>query len=339
MVKNRSSRTASDETLALARAYLEAHRVAEGDFGLGPFLQRGHRFELRTTADTRLTGSFEMRFHDGYLDCRTISEGMYRDIKKNNPELRPRIADYHDHGAHNWVEITDPRSGAMVQIDATPWFNRLDPGHVGGEAYSEERISRMVFSEDRDLPFTIKTTHIGQVSVYLIGSMPGSCLKKSREGGAPEFRFILLAVDSGFDEMPKDYFSVYADVHDAHALRESLARGMRLEEMSRQSILATGFHFPGESDISVPLDRVERFSKRLNTPPELWLEIKRALPMMIPLLRMCDPGSMAFRHDTDAMLSKMIDRSFLEELKGIERKAFRRRKPDPDRPQRMRLRT
>ena len=332
--KGPALRTA-DETLALAKTYLEKHRAPEADFGLGPFLARGHPFELSVSERTFLDGSFSLVFSEGYLDCRTIAEDVYDDIRKNNPELYPRITAYMHHGVHNWVEISDPLNGAVVQIDGTPWYGSLDPGHLGRESGSGERCRTLRFSQSDELPFSVRTTALGMVSVYLTGHSP---IAISDDPSAPDYRFRLVAVLSeGFGGRTESFFCISIDLGRLEDVQRSLRSARDMKELCRSRLMKTGLHVPGREDIPVHLDSLGASARESKDEAAVLIEeIRRGLPMMLPLLeRLVPVRDKKETRRTHEMprpsnieregMDSVLDSVFISDLRTSESAAFRKR--------------
>ena len=102
----------SKEILETARFYLEKYHVTEDQFGLGPALDKGD-FEI--FADKEIKGAIDVKFTgNAYAGCKILSEKIYEEIKKDHPELKPRIMRYEDRGIHYWVEITEDRKSTRL---------------------------------------------------------------------------------------------------------------------------------------------------------------------------------------------------------------------------------
>ena len=114
----------------VAQIYLEKYKTSESEFGLGPFLESG-AYTLYANVEALKNGSMRLSIDGGnYCDCRTIALRMYNSIREEHAELQPQIAIFNKRETHNWVEIIDPKSKEIIQIDSTPWYATLNPGHI-----------------------------------------------------------------------------------------------------------------------------------------------------------------------------------------------------------------
>ncbi len=158
---------------ALAQHYLETHKVTEGRFGLGPFLDIGE-FTLLSPSNYQDTGAIILRIDSSdLLQCSSIALEMHKVILEKNPELKPKLM-YYAKGngeTHCWVEVTDEK-GRKIQIDGTPWFPNLDAGYAGTELKYESLppFNYLCIERRTATPFSVKKTPVGFIDSYMCGS-------------------------------------------------------------------------------------------------------------------------------------------------------------------------
>jgi hypothetical protein len=287
--------TASPEVLALANHYLNKHRVPEDEFGLGPYLLTGE-YELKVDIRTRIDGSIAIVFLDQpYHDCRKIANGMYANILTEHPELQPRLRMYTDHGRHTWVEISDPNNGAIIQIDSTPWFFGLNPGHIGIDGKQDSGQTYVRITMDGALPFTTHTEDGITRSVYLTGMLPNMSIheniarrEKGINGPIPDYRFIIFATRALFGEPNRKTLDMVLDVADARILHEMLGRTENIWELLEAKAVTLGMHLPEGGLLQLDFAALKELAGRLKGA-DLFAEIERGLPFMIRLLKRSTP--------------------------------------------------
>ena len=302
---------ASEETVAIAQMYLDKHAVPEEKFGLGPYLETG-TFGFMAASRVIKDGSMAIELlNDRYNDCRTIAERMQNDIAANNPELKPEICWYSDRGVHNWVEITDPQTGERVQIDATPWYNQLNPGHVGSTNLESNKVKVLKISNDGGTPFSVKTVGEKTISVYIYGSLPrisltekialarkliedeksGRVEKGTPVDPRPEYRFVLAAVLAPhFGDIPEDIISFYVNVPDSLKLQQAIGTATSIDDLVTVGVIEIGITFPGiNKDIKFSsLDAIRNGANEVGQG-NLFAEIEGNLGRMMILLRRASP--------------------------------------------------
>ncbi|MFA6214528.1 MAG: hypothetical protein WC717_04600, partial [Candidatus Micrarchaeia archaeon] len=183
---------ASQTTMDIAKTYLEKHLASPEIFGLGPYLERqGSDWMICHSSEDHNLDSLTIKLSSGApIECFSIAKTLCNDIKITHPELKPKIMTCLDKGIHNWVEITCPQTGDQVQIDCTPWYACLNPGHENGEEIAGNARS-ISFNNISGPPFAIKRNGQGFITIYLTGFTP----KFAGHGaGAPEYSFTLMAV-------------------------------------------------------------------------------------------------------------------------------------------------
>ena len=292
---------ASQETLALAEHYLQKHAVPEDQFGLGPFLDSG-KYTLFAGPQAMLDGSMRLRADEGnILECRSISEAIYADILANNPELNPKIMWYTNNGTHNWVEITDPKTGQAIQIDATPWYAKLNPGHIGTEAPKHKPVKMAYLAKNQFRPFSVKRLDGGRfISTYICGFLP-NCLYEltgasaAQTGGnirlrasqPPKYTFVLQAVlEEGFSTgKPENFTHVYIDVLDSARLEAAIRIAKTIDELIAQGIVSIGFMFGYDTKISCTSVEFMRMLAEKGKDADLISEVERNLPRIMLLLK------------------------------------------------------
>lgn len=293
--------TATAETLEIAQRYLEAHLVPEEQFGLGYVLDLDQYF-LFARPNVMLNGGLIIDGIQGYLDCRTMAIKLHQDILLNNPELQPVVASY-DHGeTHNWVEIMDPKTGEIIQIDPTPWYARLNPGHVRDK--TEANAIQMTFSQiplpkEGGLPFSVTGNSGKFFTTYFSAMIPNCSLEekiaelKMQRAGLPDspeklhYHFSLGVVkDSGFGTQREKVVLFYLDVKDVIKLQQHITTS-GLDDLINLGAIEIGIEYSLDGGPSTKLPADVTLLKEIcsEAHAEFFAEFEKALPKLLKLLK------------------------------------------------------
>ena len=282
----------------LAKSYLKKHIVAEEKFGLGPFLE-SKEFEV-LAAPAQAAGNIILKadkpLENSYLACKTISKNLKHDIMLHNPDLNPGIFMYKDRGWHYWVEITDPKSGERIQIDPTPWFSCLNPGHKGQEADDEESVDILIVTKNLGRPFSTKKYGDRFISLYFHGffrRLYENIIVKKFDPKWPTCRFrIFAALQKNFGARAEKLFGLALEIHDLDLLKTRIGAGDTLDGLIINKAIKIAVTKPGKNDFIEEyyesLDQIEKRADR-NENRELFKEIERNLPRVMILLRKINP--------------------------------------------------
>ncbi|MGV8085330.1 MAG: hypothetical protein ACP5N9_03715 [Candidatus Bilamarchaeum sp.] len=258
--------------IEIAQHYLDKHRVPDDQFGLGPLIT-SDKFDLIALP----TGGLFFKFTQGgvYHDCRSLSTRIYDDLIAAYPHLAPTMVRSESPDIHNWVEITDPKTAQIVQIDSTPWYNRLNPGHIGGSVSSSNfEVLGVPTGFDAALPYSTRRFGSDLVSVYFSGSMPNiphcppplgrsidflfsfTGKKENRFfGTAPDFTVLILVPDASVFalgcamSLPLEAL----DELNTFMLVNASAAGERLSKVPISMFFASPHSFVPEADVGTAL--------------------------------------------------------------------------------------
>ena len=184
-----------------AQRYLDKHKPALADFGAGSFIDQG-KFRIIGDLESAKEGKLLIETRGGQSpDCTKLAHDVWEDIYTNDREMRPVIAAYHGN-THFWVEVKDEKR-RPIQIDATPWYCKLDPGHkkmreVSPTIFTGEDIGYTI-SGDNGLVLSVRPVKEKFLTTTMRGFWPravllGDQLAKDLEAGygLPDLRIILL---------------------------------------------------------------------------------------------------------------------------------------------------
>ena len=164
----------ADEQTAeeLARVMLQKYAVTQEQFGLGPFLDHGKFTLLRPFFPD---DSIIIRTKGGKVwQCGSIALEIYKALKLADPESRFKLrmmAFSQNRQTHIYPEITDPQTGRHIQIDGTPWFAVLNPGHAGRAIPMDNTVSTdyVPLTTRSAIPFSIRRIPGGFMDVHILG--------------------------------------------------------------------------------------------------------------------------------------------------------------------------
>ncbi len=280
-----------ESTLALAEGYLRKHIVPEAEFGLAHTIETDDWMFL---ADPRVPDrrmQLTLAHTGSYNDCLSIAERLYLDISSRNPELGPAMAMSTGADVHNWVQIRDPETREMAQIDATPWFARLNPGHDGAE-WQYEPLPMLV--QLMMIPFSVrKTRHDRFITVGLEGILPRCRDAAEKDGPAagedgPLFSFIFqIRKDLGFGTKPEQAMHVFIDVLDIDRLHGSLKSKGSMDDLIAARAIRAGFTaFSDEGTAFLALSSMGAMHQAAGQTrdTELFAEFDRSVPTILKLL-------------------------------------------------------
>jgi hypothetical protein len=333
---------------SLAQSYLDKHKTPDHLVGLGPVL--GNGIGLYAAPSAMVDGSLIIEFDPtSYVDCRIIAQRLCADILSQNPELKPRVV-MQDGRIQNWVEITDPQTGGTIQIDATPWYGRLNPGLVGKESNEVPVIDHGEVKKGSGPILSVKRMDTGVITVTLVGFLPkvgiGAKLQEVRrrmenadaqEEPKPEYTFTLSAIfRRGFMPAEPEFgVNLYIDVMDSANLQRCIQSALSIEDLVDAKAIqialcaSIGMESKGNA-ISLANESSEL--------RELIFEIKRDLSGMIVLLEQATPSLQVYRYseqidvkDGDVHFSNRSNASDYLTMKG-DYAAFMKYKKQPDKP-------
>jgi len=208
----------SGQAQNLAAAYLDRHIVSPDQIGLGPYLESGEWNLYAVVPD----GSLVIPSNEGHQDCLSITRAVYADILVNNPELNPRIM-ISIPRIHYWVEITDPSTGELIQIDASPWYRALNPGHEGILCPATfDPIYVLHFEKTVGVLFSVQDFGDQFFDSYLYGYMPKAAGLMTRDKNAssyPEYTFLLkIVLEDHFGGVSQTAINLYLQVPNSGSL-------------------------------------------------------------------------------------------------------------------------
>ncbi|MBI5227811.1 hypothetical protein HY988_04450 [Candidatus Micrarchaeota archaeon] len=184
-----------------AQRYLDKHRPSLADFGAGVFIDQG-KLTIAGDMQAAQEGLFLIKTSGGrFNDCTKVAHDIWADIFEHEPELRPIIAAYQQ-TAHFWVEVNDEKR-RVIQIDGTPWYGRLDPGHKKMRTVDPASLNPSTtfyaIEERLGLVLSVRAVKNKFLTTTLRGSWPrailfGEQLERNLEAGygLPDMRIILL---------------------------------------------------------------------------------------------------------------------------------------------------
>ncbi len=233
-----------ESALDLGNRYLDKHRALAQEFGLGPHLDK-HEIELYGSPRVGYEGSLLIQWNNEFsIDCSGRAKRLYLDILSNNPEYHPRLV-YYDRGdRHVWVEITDPQTKKVVQIDPSPWYSKLNPGHRGREVENYDRATNeTIISIELGVPFSVTPVGDRFISTYLFGFLPMVMLPeefvKSQMGKIPHYKFHLqMILSEGFNGTVEKFATIYLDVQDSELLEKFCKAS--LEDLIQNGVITVG---------------------------------------------------------------------------------------------------
>lgn len=106
----------------------KVHDLGNGNFGLRDgFLVP----DLRITTPYPRSGALLLRndtFRDGW-DCGRLAFRIGEELKEKGFKVKYKFATGRGGSTQNYTEVLDPETKQWVQVDATPWYEQLNPGH------------------------------------------------------------------------------------------------------------------------------------------------------------------------------------------------------------------
>ncbi|VVB99140.1 Uncharacterised protein [uncultured archaeon] len=207
------------------------------------------------------------------------------------------------------MEITCPDTGGVVQIDATPWYFGINPGHTGGE--ENNFVAGSMFFLDRvgAPPFAIKEYGDKFIAIYVSGYAP----RLAGDGASsPEYTFCLGAVvESGCGR--EESLQLFVDVRDSARLQEIFSNGSAsLGEILESGAVklelagyALGCRIPLAHNHGPSLKMLEMASQVLgedNENEKYMAEfLLQNIPRLIPLLRKATPQLRMFNNEAETV--------------------------------------
>lgn len=287
---------AYEYTLAIAQSYLQKHMFDEQTFGWKPFLETG-RFRLGVPKFN--TSGRILIIADGRpLECRSMAVNLCLDMLRNNPELTPRIMTSIAEDIHNWVEISDPSTGKIIQIDPTPWYATLNYGYNGKEtAISQEELvsSTVSISKYGGIPLSVKVNAEESITTYLAGYLPRLSLEERVNGSnvptTPSiqnsvYQFsITIVKNNEFGSKDKsEQLSVVFEISDLSSFKREMEASFDIDHLINSKVLKVGLFFHP----SIPILWVKSFDilRQLSVQnSDLFSELERNLPALIEVLK------------------------------------------------------
>src|SRR3989344_2103849 len=86
-------------------------------------------------------------------DCARTAMRVSEQLKKQGFETRVMLAKTPNGYEQNYCEAKDPTSGEWIQIDPTPWFAKINPGHTP--------VKQQMISGWHDFNFVLLERHGG----------------------------------------------------------------------------------------------------------------------------------------------------------------------------------
>ncbi len=290
-----------EATLALAADYLRKHTVPEERFGLAHTIGNSDWMLL---VDCLVFNRMQLvlAYSGEYNDCESISARLYQDMDSHHPGLMPRMTTGYENGMHNWVQIRDEESGRIVQIDCTPWYARLDPGHGGVERdyLPLPPMVPLMFT-----PFSVRKIGDGKfISVYLGGFLP-RC--KSDEAGpgrfvvtsdgkpavayedGPVYSFLFsVQKQRGFAALAEQSVNVFVSILNTAKLRVLLKSGGAMDDLIANRAVKIGFRIDLDDGnatfVPFPSMATLRRAAGQSREKDLFAEFDRLVPAVLKLL-------------------------------------------------------
>ena len=106
----------------------EVHALGNGNFGLRDGFIVPH---LWITTSYPMSGDLVVRndkLRDGW-DCGRTAFRVGEELREKGFEVKYKFTRSNEGSVQNYVEVLDPDTKQWVQVDATPWYERLNPGH------------------------------------------------------------------------------------------------------------------------------------------------------------------------------------------------------------------
>ncbi len=185
-----------------AQRYLEKHTVIAEHFGAGKLIDEG-KMRIIGNMEYAREGLMLIRTLGGpFTDCAITSYRLWQDIQQNHPYMKPDIAAGSEGSIHFWVEIKDER-GRTIQIDPTPWYCRLDPGHRKVRVVAPHTLvsNENFYAIEENRGLNVSTRKVGDefITTTLRGCWPraiqfGEQLERDPEAGygVADLRLILM---------------------------------------------------------------------------------------------------------------------------------------------------
>ena len=128
----------------------EIHRLGNGGFGLRQgFLEPS----LGVTTTWPGAGTVVVQndaFMNGW-DCGRTAFRIGEDLRSQGFAVKYKFTKSAEGSVQNYVEILDPTTERWVQVDATPWYECLDPGHVAAGEHTmitKERYAKLFLTKN-----------------------------------------------------------------------------------------------------------------------------------------------------------------------------------------------
>lgn len=312
--------------MTLAQQILEQHLVRPEEIGLGRVIDVDE-VVLWASGNTYHKGNFLLELtSDRYVDCLRIALKVYDFLKKYHSELNPAVAGTDSLGSQQWAEITDPKEGGVIQIDASPWYARLNPGHKKAwelrENVRKQIPNLKLLTVTRELGPMLSSSKIGDlfldtgihifwptrdVEAHAYPGIGGLDLEKERERligrvlmfsdellSYPEYRFILVGVLSPRPLIPeRKTLRIYFDVPNAELLQGEI-EGASFEDLVSSRAINFGFldSLLGTDIPTGPYEDISSLKKRVvkdNQDQILFDGMIAELPRVMRLLRQAKP--------------------------------------------------
>ena len=290
----------SEQTLELAEYYLEKYKVKEENFGLGLVLD-SEDYKVFAGPTVQLDGSIILGNNKtNYLDCKNICCDIYKDIITKNPELKPRIMYYNGGYMHYWIEISDPKTKARVQIDPTPWYSSLNPGHVGNPT-DNNKIKYIVIGKKQGRPLSVRRINDKHITTVISAFLPKTVYKqeslRANENNSlidgpyekAEYRFIIWSFLSKALNSPEKNLYMYINVLDTNAVQKNIERVEKIEQLFTMKGIEIGFTYKNKKGYKNDTNFGSLNSMRdyadLEDKKELFYDIEKNIPRIIKLLK------------------------------------------------------
>lgn len=113
---------------------LDAHVQAIRNLGNGNFGLRNGFLVPDLSITTSYAGSGDLVIRNAVLmhgwDCGRTAFRVGEELKRKGFQVRYRFAKGQEGSIQNYVEALDPETTEWVKVDATPWYEQLNPGYA-----------------------------------------------------------------------------------------------------------------------------------------------------------------------------------------------------------------
>lgn len=227
-----------------AKEYLRKYAVLARDAGIKNSLASG-TCHVEAGLNTMNSGGLFLSTAEPLNDCISSSHALLSLLVKEHPVIKPRMATHN--GLHYWVEISSGKR--TIQIDPSPWYRCLDPGHEPTGTYSINQIefhnSHFLSRNSDGLVFAVRAHDAGFCTVGFKIYWPRSNeafnipFKNGPLSTEPDYRAELLYV---FSQGPftkkhifRTLFHVYMDLADISRMKD-----VSLQEQIENNAIAVG---------------------------------------------------------------------------------------------------